>query len=279
MKKKTIFGLMIGLIVLGIVVILFSMSIAIVPYGHVGVYELFGNVDDNELHPGLHFKNPLANVHMMSVQQQEYTMSFILGEGAVPAADVTQALTKEGLPIGLDMTIRYLLKPTEAATILKTVGMDYVNIIVRPDIRSVVRDVVAKYDAKQIYSDERANITNEIRIRMEEHLIENGIILDAYLLRNVQLPSTLTDAIALKLTAQENIWKKEFEVKEAVAEADRKRAEAQGIKDSQAIIDESLTPEYLKWYFISNIPEFNAVSFIPIGPDGLPLMYDISGQE
>jgi len=172
--------------------------------------------------------------------------------------------------------LEYLLKPESASDVLSNVGKNYVNVIVRPDIRSVVRDVVAKYNARQIYSEERANITNEISKRMEEHLLENGIILDAYLLRHVQLPGQLTTAIEEKLTAQEHIWKKEFEVEEARMEAQRKREEAQGIADAQEIIDESLTPAYLKWYFIDNIPDFEAVSFIPVGADGLPMMYDIS---
>jgi len=279
MQRRTMFGLMMTLITLGIVAIVLSTSIAIVPYGNVGVYEIFGKIDREELEPGLYFKNPFATIHSMSVQLQEYTMTFTIGEGSKKAADVTQALTKEGLPIGLDMTIRFQLQKSSAASILRTVGKNYVDIIVRPDIRSVVRDVVAKYEAKQIYSEERANVSKEISDRMEQHLLENGIILDAYLLRHVQLPEQLTTAIEEKLTAQEHIWRKEFEVKEAVEEAKRKVAEAQGIADANTIIANSITPEYLKWYFIQSIPLFEAVTFIPTDQDGIPFMYDVAGQK
>lgn len=273
LSLKRIIVVLVGIILL---VVFLTSIVVIVPAGHVGIYEVFGDVREQELYPGLHFKVPWAGVTMMSVRKQEYTMTFILGEGDKSGSDVTEALTSEGLPIGLDMTIRYYLKEASASDIYENVGLNYKDVIVRPDIRSVVRDVIAEYEAKQIYSEERTNITLEISLRMEYHLDENGIVLDAFLLRNVKLPEQLTSAIEKKLTAEQSIQEKAFQVEEAILEAERKREESKGIAAYNEIIAESLSPRYLTWYWINNLVNHESVYYVPVGDDGIPLFKEIS---
>jgi len=271
MSRKGWIGLFLILIIIGIVVVLMSTMTVIVDPGHVGVYELFGDVDDDEWQPGLHFKNPLAKVTQMSVRTQDYTMSYTKGEGAKYEADVISALTKEGLTVELDMTVLYSLTPDKASDVYNTVGTNYVDVIVRPQIRTAIRDVVALYDAKQIYSEERQAIALQIFEEMKPVLSERGIILEKVLLRHVQIPDELTKAIEQKLTAEQNIAKKAFEVEEAKQEADRKREEASGIADANEIIADSLSDAYLRWYWIGQLEKSN-VYYVPVGEDGLPII-------
>jgi len=272
MKNKSVLGLMILLVVLGIVVMFFMMSITIVPAGHVGVHDLFGDVSKDEFQPGLRFKNPFAHIEMMSVKTQEYTMTYTRGEGAKHGSDVISALTKEGLTVNLDMTVLYRMRPDMANEVYKTIGPDYVNVIVRPQIRTAIRDVIALYEAKQIYSEDRQKVALEIFDEMEPVLSERGIVLEKVLLRHVQLPDELTSAIEQKLTAEQNIEKKAFEVQEAKEEANRKREEAQGIADANTIISNSLTNNYLRWYWINGLQEQESIYYVPVGNDGLPIM-------
>lgn len=273
-NKKKWFGMSVLLTIIGIIVIVLATTIVIVEAGHVGVHDLFGDVSDNEIQPGLHFKHPLANVIQLSTRTQEYTMSFAPGEGAQYSADVISSLTKEGLTVDLDITVLYRLTPAKASDIYKTVGISYLDVIVRPQIRTAIRDVVAKYEAKQIYSEERQAVALEIYDEMETILADRGIILESVLLRHVQLPEELTTAIEAKLTAEQMIEKKAFEVDEAIQEADRKREEAKGISDANKIIADSLSDAYLRWYWIGQLEKSN-VYYVPVGEDGLPIIKTI----
>ncbi len=196
-------------------------------------------------------------------------MSYTQGEGAVYGYDTISALTKEGLNVDLDITILYRLTSSRASEIYKTIGENYVDVIVRPQVRTVIREVVANYEAKQIYSEDRAIITTQIFNELEAYLLERGIILEDVMLRHVQLPAQLTSAIEEKLTAEQNIEKRRFEVEIEKEEAERKRVEAQGIADAQTIIDESLTPAYLRWYWIENLNTHNSVIYVPVDPEGM----------
>jgi len=277
MKNKKMLALIMCFVTLGITLLILATSIAIVPAGHVGVHDLFGQVSSSEYSPGLHLKNPFANVVMLSTKTQEYTMSYIQGEGAKSSSDVIGALTKEGLTVNLDITVLYRLIPNEADTIYRTVGANYLDIIVRPQVRTAIRDVVATYDAKDIYSAKRQQVPLDIYDEMEQALIKRGIILESVLLRHVQIPDELTSAIEAKLTAEQMIQKKAFEVEEAKQEASRKREEARGIADANEIISNSLTPSYLKWYWIGELDKAN-VYYVPVGNDGLPLFKEIGEQ-
>jgi len=273
-KAKTISIFFIVLIVLSFV---FPTLIAIVPAGHVGVHDLFGQVEENERPAGLHFKNPFANIVPMSIKTQEYTMSQVVGEGAVYKSDIISALTKEGLTVDLDMTVLYRLTGYRAAEIYRTIGTDYVNVIVRPQIRTVIREVIAKYEAKQIYSKEREIIAEEIYVDLEPVLVERGIILERVLLRNVKLPADLTTAIEAKLTAEQEIEKKRFEKEREREEALRKVIEAEGIANATSIIQKSLSeaPEYLTWVWLQKLENHNSVVYVMEGEMGLPIFKNI----
>jgi len=277
MSTKGWYGLAIFLIIIAVILAIFSTMIVIVPAGHVGVYDELGKVKDKEFQPGFHLKIPWANVISMSVKTQEYTMTYTQGEGSKSESDVISALTKEGLTVDLDITVLYRLQPDKADIIYKTIGTNYINVIVRPQIRTAIRDIVAKYEAKQIYSEDRQKVSLEIFDEMKESLNERGIILEKVLLRHVQIPTELTKAIEQKLTAEQAIAKKEFDVKTEEKEADRKRIEAQGIADANEIIANSLSESYLQWYWIGQLEKAN-VYYVPVGNDGLPIFKEIGEQ-
>ena len=262
-----------------ILILLFS-AVVTIPAGHVGVYDLFGVVDDSEYSPGLHLKNPLARVTTMSVKTQEYTMSWVSNEGAKTGIDVISALTKEGLSVDLDITILYRLNSVKASNVYKEIGTDYISVIVRPQIRTVIREVVAQYEAKQIYSQDRTVISQQIYDQLEPELSLRGIILERVLLRHVQLPTELTNAIEDKLKAEQMIEKKRFEVQTEIEEANRKIVEAEGIANATRIIKESLraSPEYLTYLWLQKLENHNSVVYVMDGEVGLPIFKNIDQQ-
>jgi len=242
--------IIISIIALAIIIWLVLSSITVVPAGHVGVHDLFGDVSKKEYQPGIHLKFPLASVVPMSVKTQEYTMTYTQGEGSKASDDSIVAITKEGLSVGLDLTILYSLDPSEANEVYKTIGTNYVSVIVRPQIRTVIREVVAGYEAKQLYSEDRLKVSLEIAEKLEPELVKRGIMLERVLLRHIQLPNKLTSSIEDKLTAEQEAERMQFVLQKETQEAERKRIEARGIADAQEIINQELTPVYNQYLAI-----------------------------
>ncbi len=251
-------------------------SIIVVDAGETGVYSLFGRVKDKELSSGLHLVIPFAKVTKMNIKTQDYTMSKAIGEGKRTGADAISALTKEGLSVDLDITVLYRLNEDKASDIYETVGTQYDEVILRPAIRTVIRDVVAQYDAKDIYSAKREEAGNAIHTRLVEDLEERGLIIEQVLLRNVELPTNLAKSIQEKLQAEQEAQKYDFLLDRERKEKERKIIEAEGQRDAQKIINQSLSTNYLYYLYINQLKDLEGTVYVPTGPTtGMPLFRNI----
>lgn len=259
-------GLVIGVIAIILMIIVLSSGIAIVPAGSVGVYDLFGIVQQYPMMSGFHFKNLLASVIGMSVKTQEMKED----------ADVP---SKEGLTIKLEVSILYKLQTDKAVEIYRTVGVNYPDVVITPQFRSVIRDITVRYEAKDLYTKNRAEIEQQIFDELKEMLEPRGITLEKVLLRGMVLPSVVSDAIGVKLKAEQEAEQMEFVNQKAQKEAERKVIEAGGIANANQIISNTLTPAYLKWYWIQGLQTNNMqVLYVPIGNDGMPMFKDIDAR-
>jgi regulator of protease activity HflC (stomatin/prohibitin superfamily) len=123
--------------------------------GEIGVKKLFGKVQNDVLGSGLHFINPLMDVEKMDIKTQNYTMSAVTDEGTKQGDDAIRALTSDGLEVIIDLTVLYRVLPTDAPNIVREIGLDYTNKIVRPLTRTKIRDNAVYYDAVSLYSVKR----------------------------------------------------------------------------------------------------------------------------
>lgn len=257
---------------------LFTASIQVIDAGETGVYSLFGRVKDKELRSGFHLINPLAKVTPMSIRTEEYTMSIAHGEGKKVGADAISSLTKEGLSVDLDMTVLYRLDEEKASDIYKNVGLTYEEKIIRPSIRTSIRDVIAQYEAKDIYSEKRGEASNGIADSLKSSIEARGIIIEEVLLRNVNLPSGLTQAIQEKLQAEQEAQKYDFILEKEKKEKQRKVIEAEGQRDAQTIINQSLTTNYLYYLYVNQLKDRQGTIYVPTSPGtGLPMFRNIGG--
>lgn len=236
----------------------------VIPAGHVGVVDFFGNVSADTLKSGINMRNPLARIVKFSVKTEELTE-----EMDVPS--------KEGLTVKLDITALYHLDPDKAAEVYKTIGPDYVQIILLPQFRSVARGVTAGYEAKALYTSEREVLAQLILKDLKVIVEPRGIVVEATPLRKVGLPPGLTQAIEEKLRAEQDSQRMQFVLSKERLEADRKRIEAQGIADFQAIVTKGISEPLLKWKGIEATEKLassqNAkIVVIGAGKDGLPLI-------
>lgn len=256
---------------------LFFASIVIVEAGRTGVYSLFGKVKDDELKSGFHLVNPLAKVTEMSVRTEEYTMSIVTGEGKRKMADAIAALTKEGLSVDLDMTVLYRLSDEKASDVYREVGLDYEEKIIRPAIRTSIRDIIAGYEAKDIYSEKRKEAATKIEESLKENLKGRGVLIEQVMLRDILLPEKLSASIQEKLSAEQEAQKYEFILQKEEKEAERKIIEATAQRDAQKIINESLTPRYLQYLYIRELQNREGTIYVPISPDnGMPMFKGIN---
>jgi regulator of protease activity HflC (stomatin/prohibitin superfamily) len=214
----------------------------------VGVQDFFGRVSDRILSPGINVIAPGTHVVKFSVQTRE-----IKEAAAVP--------TSEGLIVNLEVSLLFRLRPDAAARVYKTIGRSFEGVVIDPQLRSVMRDVTAEYEAK-----------------FQAALAPRGIEAEQVLLRNVQLPPLLTTAIQEKLQAEQQAQRMRFVLDRERQEAERKRVEAQGIADFQAIVAKGISTELLKWKAIEVAHELskspNAKLIVLGDKTGLPIIFN-----
>jgi len=260
-----------------IIIILIALSVVVIPAGTTGVYHLFGKVRDREISSGIHLINPLARVTKMSIRTEEYTMTSVQGEGQKKDDDSIVALTREGLNISLEITVLYHLMEESASDVYRDVGLNYEEKIIRPKIRSAIRGAIAQYEAKDVYSEKRDEVTGRILSDLEDEIGSRGIGVEQVLLRNVVLPEKLAASIQEKLTAEQEAQKFDFILEREIKEAERKRIEARGQRDAQTIINESLTTDFLKYLYIKELKDREGTIYVPTSPNtGLPLFRDVA---
>ncbi len=273
-----------GFIVLIIgILFLIGSGVRIIEAGHVGVKVLFGNVQEEPLNPGFHIINPLINVIPMSTRTEAYTMSSITREGRRTGDDAVIALTSDGVSIKLDITSWYRLQADMAPDVYKNLGLNYSEKIVRPALRTAIRNATVEYKAEDVYSSKRQAVVKKMEELIVADLKGRGIILEKVLLRNVILPNRITQAIDEKISASQEAQKMEFVLQKEKQEAERKEVEAQGIARAQKIIADSLTDEYLTWHYIRTLSELagsnnNTFVIAPFDQKLVPL-FNVSNEK
>ncbi len=231
------------IILLGIV----SSTFKQINAGKVGVKSLYGNVQSDVLESGLNIINPLMDITTFDVQTQNYTMSAIHSEGAQEGDDAIRVLSNDGLEVVIDLTVLYRVISADAPKILKGIGENYTDKIVRPVTRTRIRDNAVYYDAVALYSTKRGEFQQRIFKSIEADFKSRGLFLEQLLIRNINLPASVKTTIESKINAEQDAQKMTFVLQKEKQEAERKRVEAQGIADYQRIISSGLTDKQLQY--------------------------------
>jgi regulator of protease activity HflC (stomatin/prohibitin superfamily) len=244
-------------------------AVKIVPPGHVGIVILFGKVQ-TAIPEGLHFVNPLASVQLMTVRTQEIF-------------EHAEAPSKEGLNVVIEVSCLYHLIPEDAARIYRQIGPQYDQVVVKPQFRSAIRGITVRHEAKDLYTSSREMITNEIYEDLVGDLHKRGVEVEKILLRRMQLPKSIEEAINSKLAADQEAQRMRFVLDKEKQEAERKRIEAQGIQDFQRIVSQGISDQLLRWKGIEATEKLaassNAKLVIVGGKDGLPLILNTGPEK
>jgi len=265
--------------IVGILVIVAGIATSVVKQveaGQAGVQTLFGKVNDRVLESGLNFINPLVEVTTFDIKTQNYTMSGIRDEGDKIGDDAIRVLSADGLEVIIDLTVLYRVLPNQAPRILKEIGTDYKNTIVRPITRTKIRDNAVYYDAVALYSTKRDEFQSRIFKGIEKDFKDRGLVLEQLLVRNITLPASVKATIESKINAEQDAQKMQFVLQKEKQEAERKRVEAQGIADYQKIINTGLSDQQLQYEMIKANKEIalspNTKIIIMGNGKGIPLI-------
>ena len=170
------------------------------------------------------------------------------------------ALTSDQLTIAIDAAYRYRVVPDSALNLYLTVGgMDDVDQFVYNTYRSAARDAVANIAAADILSTERAGIGEQIRSIMTSRLNPRGIVITDFFVRDIEPPPAIREAIEQKLAREQQVQAEAYQTQVVEEQANQRRAEAEGIRDAQQTISESLAgvsgQRYLYWRYIEALME------------------------
>lgn len=215
--------------------------------GEIGVQVLFGSVRDQVLYEGLSLVNPFVDIRTMSVQTNNYTMSGISDEGMKAGDDAIRVLSADGLEVTIDLTVLYRVVATEAPKIVRSIGPDYQDKVVRPITRTRIRENAVYYTAIDLYSKRREEFQTRISENIEKDFNNRGLILENVLVRNISLPPSVKESIERKITAEQESQRMEFVLAKGEQEAKLKRIEAEGVATAQKILSEALTDRILQY--------------------------------
>ena len=185
--------------------------------------------------------------------------------------------SSEGLMMNMDTSLIYHLDPERAADVFQKIGTDYENRVVEPTLRSAIREATASHSANALYTGEREMVGKQIFEQLSSQLSQRGLTVENVLLRDIQLPPTLKASIETKQQAEQEALAMNFRLQKETQEAQRKRIEAQGIRDFQQIVAQGISPQLLEWKGIEateNLAKSSNAKVVVIGnnKNGLPLI-------
>lgn len=266
-----------GLVVLGFL----TACVKQIDAGQIGVLSVFGKVQNTVLQSGLTIINPLAEVAVVDVKTQNYTMSGVNDEGNQSGDDAIRVLTADGLEVIIDLSVLYRVLGSQAPNIVRETGLDFRDKIVRPITRTRIRDNAVYFTAIDLYSTKRDQFQTRIFTTIDADFKKRGLVLEQLLVRNITLPANVKTSIEEKIKAEQDAQKMEFVLQKEKQEAERKRVEAQGIADYQRIINTGLTDNQLQYEQIKALKEIATSQnskVVIMGNSKTPIIIDGKGN-
>jgi regulator of protease activity HflC (stomatin/prohibitin superfamily) len=191
--------------------LLAAFSIVVVPSGMAGVRvsQMNGTVPGT-LYPGAHMVTPLVEeVALFDTRDQIFTTG--VSEGEKSAANISaknqllDVQAKEGLTLGLAITVRYRLDAKRLDYIQGNLPHPVEKEIVPPTVASVWREIVPNYTVREVFSAKREEVLERAAGMITQKLAADGIVVKEVMLRDIQLPPEYAKGLEeLLLKEQEN---------------------------------------------------------------------------
>jgi len=260
-----------GLIVFGLTftlafAVLWPRIVVSVQPGQGGVlYKRFfvGTVVDYVYPEGLHILWPWNQMYIYDSRVQLVMHEF-------------DVLTNKGLPIHLRIAVRFHPEYELLGVLHQQVGPDYVHKIILPQIESVLRKNIGQHNPEDIYTNKEGILSRIIVLALEE-TGRKYVRIDDIIIRSLELPEPVRKAIEEKLVYEQQYQAYDFRLKKEKQEAERKRIEAGGVRDYQAIISATLNEQLILWQGVEATLQLaqspnSKVVVVGAGKNGLPII-------
>jgi regulator of protease activity HflC (stomatin/prohibitin superfamily) len=269
-----------------VAIVLYPHMVITVPSGDVGVlWKRFGGgtvLDPRRLkNEGFNLILPWNEVFLYDLRLQSFTESY-------------NAISSDGVSLTAAVNVRFRLQRDAVPVLHQAIGPNYKQVLVQPGIGSLTREVMAQYTAEQVYSTARQEIQDKIRnlaeARLSEKMMEHEgeeesyrvsmretIILYDILVAGIELPAAIVAAINRKTEQYYIAEEYKFRVEREKRESERKKIEAEGIRDFQQTVSQGISESYLRWRGIEATLQLSQsanakVVVIGSGKDGLPII-------
>ncbi len=263
------------LLLLGFVsIVLWPLTFFVIGPGEVGVLfrTLTVGTETRFVYPeGINTKWPWNRIYRYEVRIQKQD-------------ETVHGLAADGLRITSDISVLYYPKADNAGKLHRAIGPEYADRFVRPTAVEAVRSVIGKYDPHELYQVDMTRLEKEVMETIEANN-QDLIVFDQVIIRRIELPKEINQAISRKLTEEQNALAYEYVLEQARKEAERKRIDAIGYQTFYSIVADALTPQLLTWRGIEATVELSKsnnskIVIVGGGKDQLPLILgsDIANQ-
>lgn len=191
-------------------VILVLSCFTSVPAGFTGVPVTFGKVADYTLDSGLHFKSPFTEVIKMDNRIQKHTVNM-------------SAFSQDIQETSVSYTINYQISKNDAMTIYRTIGREYFDTVIAPNISEAVKTATAHYTAESLVNN-RDKLAAEIEGTLKDLLAPYNIEVVGTAIEDLDFTDAFTNAVEAKQVAAQNKLRAETEQSQATME-EQARAE------------------------------------------------------
>ena len=237
-RMKGAGGIIIGAIILALVLTTISSGLVFIQPTERGVVisALENGVREQALQPGLNFVVPfLENVITYPVERQTYTMSIASEEGQIRGDDSVEARTADGQIVRVDASIIFSIDPDRVVEQHKKWSGRYIDNLVRPVARGVIRDAVSQFGVEEVVSSKRFELLQAMQSDLSEIFDEGALILHDFVLRNIAFSDEYAASVEQKQIAEQLAQQAAFVVQQREQEAEQARQVAQGQADAVVI--------------------------------------------
>ena len=237
------------LAVAGCVPLLAAGSMVVVPSGMGGVrISQIGGTEPGTLYPGLHFITPMVEtVQMFDLRDHMFTAG-VVDAGKPGTKNNMTVQSREGLNIGLAVTVRYRLDPNKLAGVQAHLPQPADQQLVPPVVSSAWRELAPSYSVREIFSSKREEVRNRAAGIISKKLASDGIVVEEVMLSDIQLPEQYAKGLeGLLLKEQQDdqmaidteIQQKQVRIAELQAEAEAKQKAKHAEGDARAKVIEA----------------------------------------
>lgn len=255
-------------IVLVALLIFSNMTFLTIDAGERGVlFKRFGGGLDTEhiYSPGFHVIAPWNTMFVYNVRERQLE-------------EEMEVLSSNGLNIKMDVTVRVNPKYEEIGFLHEKFGKDFLETLVRAEVRSSVRKIIGRFTPEELYSTRRDEVQLLIQEDLEATLETNYVDLRAILIRDIELPEKVKTAIEEKIQAEQLALKYEYILEQERREAERRIIEAEAKAEANRILNASLTNNILRdkgieaTLELANSPNAKVIVVGGSESNGLPLI-------